>query len=88
MTIDNTKGTKCNRVELNIAQVHGAIEPPEPGIAAIIVDGTPILVVHYINIEAGVGRPTKVTLQFEAEVSGKIGNVNVAEEIDRLRNED
>lgn len=85
--MDNTLGTKTNRVELNIAQVHGGIEPPEPNVAAVLVDGTAINMLHYINIEAGIGRPTKITLQFECEVSGKLGGKSVEEMIRESRGE-
>lgn len=79
---DETKGVKTNRVILNIPQCEG-VEPPEPGIAAIIIDGQPIHAYRYIQINAGVGQITTVTMTFEAEVGGNIGGVDVADRIRR-----
>lgn len=80
---DNTKGRKTNRVMLNIAQCPG-VEPPEPGIAPVVIDGQPIHAVRYIRIEAGSEQMTVVTLQFEAEVAGVIAGAPVE---DILRNQ-
>jgi hypothetical protein len=75
--MDNTLGTKSNRVAVNIAHVHGAMEPPEPGIAAVLIDGTPIHTPRYIQITAQISAPTIVTLSFEAEVAGEIAGKDV-----------
>lgn len=85
--MDNTKGTKTNRVKLNLAQVHGALEPPEPGVASVFVDDIPLHAVHYLQLTAGIGRPTLITLQFECDVVGKLGGKNIEEMIRETRGE-
>ena len=77
--MDNTGGTKTNLLSLNLAHVHMGMDPPEAGIASVMIDGVPIHAVHYIKIEAQAGTITKCVLQFECEVSGKIGGQAVAE---------
>jgi hypothetical protein len=73
---DYTKGTKTNKVMLNIAQ-HPGVEPPEPGVASIIIDDVPIHAVHNIIIQAGSDMITRCSLVFECEVGGQIGGANV-----------
>lgn len=85
MPVDNTHGSKTNRVTLNLAQVHGAIEPPEPGIAGVFIDGIPIHMPSYIKIEAGVGIPTKILIQFECEVAGRLGGENIEQMVQRMK---
>ena len=75
--MDNTHGTKSNNVQLNIAHVHGGMEPPEPGVASVFIDGVPLHCVHSIQIFAAIGTTTKVSVVFEAEVSGKIGGKDI-----------
>ena len=71
--MDNTLGTKSNRVQLNIPHVLGAMDAPEPGIACVFVDGIPIHAPHFVSIQAQIGQVTKVCITFEAEISGTIG---------------
>lgn len=86
--MDNTGGTKTNRVALNLSQVHGGLEPPEPGVAGVFIDGVPIHMFHYLSLEAGIGRPTKLVIQFECEVTGKLGGQVVEDMIREARGED
>ena len=79
---DETKGLKTNRVMLNLGQ-HGSLEPPEPGIAAVIIDGVPIHAVQRIVISAGASEMTLCQIIFECEVSGQIAGTSVQ---DILRN--
>ena len=77
--MDETKGLKSNNLQLNIAHVHGGMEPPEPGVASVFIDGTPLHAVHSIQIFAAIGTTTKCSIVFECEVSGKIGGKSVEE---------
>jgi len=79
--MDYTKGTKSNKVTLNIAHVHNALEPPEPGVSSVMIDGVSIHAIDYIKIEAATGVPTKCVIQFECEVAGKIDGKGVADYI-------
>lgn len=84
---DETLGTKTNRVGLNISQVMGTtLEPPEPGCAAVTVDGNPIHAVRSVQLLASVGQPTLIILQFECEATGVIGKEDVGDLLDRARN--
>lgn len=71
--MDNTKGAKSNRVQLNIPHVLGAMDAPEPEIACVFIDGVPIHAPHFIHITAAIGEITRISLTFEAEVSGTLG---------------
>jgi hypothetical protein len=82
---DNTKGTKTNRVTLNIGQVAGTA-PPEPGIAPVVIDGTPIHAVRHLQIDAGIDRVTTCIISFECEVSGFVDNVNIKDVLKRKAN--
>lgn len=62
--------TTCNRIVLNIPQVLGGMDNPEPDLAAVIIDGIGLKAVNYIQIQAQAGALTQVTVRFEAEVSG------------------
>lgn len=75
--MDNTHGAKSNRVQLNVPHVLGGMEPPEPGIAVLFIDGIPIHMPHSIQIMAAIGMTTKVSIVFEAEVAGTIGGKDI-----------
>jgi hypothetical protein len=85
--MDETHGTKTNRVRLNIAQVHGAMDAPEPGIAAVFIDGQPIHAMRYIQITAQFGAPTLISMQFECEVTGNLGGRSVEDLIREAKGE-
>lgn len=82
---DETKGTKTNTVMLNIAQAPG-LEPPEPGIAPVIIDGNPIHAVRFIQIQAGSDQITLCSIQFECEVTGKIAGKAVEDMLEEIKN--
>lgn len=73
---DETKGTRTNRIGINLPH-HPGIEPPEPGVAMVTIDGQPIHAVHSIVIQAGSDMLTRVSIVFECEVSGVIHGQSV-----------
>jgi hypothetical protein len=81
---DETKGMKTNRVVLNLAH-HGSLEPPEPGVAAVMIDGIPIHAVEGIQITAGATVITRCSIVFECEVSGVIAGKDVEQMIRESR---
>jgi len=83
---DNTLGLKTNRVLLNIAQ-HPGVDPPEPGVAPVLIDGQPLHAVKFIRVTAGNDRLTQIELIFECEVGGVIGGVDIAQRIKESRGE-
>lgn len=66
-----------NRVVLNIG-MNGA-ESPEPGIAAVMIDGVPIHNLTAISVNAGVGQYTHVALSFHCEVDGFVAGNDVGD---------
>ena len=83
--MDNTLGTKSNKVQLNIPHVLGGMDAPEPGIACVFIDGQPIHAPHYVQIVAALGQITKISLVFEAEVAGTLGGKPVDEIMREMR---
>lgn len=69
-----------NRVMLNLPAFSSA-EPPEPGVAPVIIDGTPIHGVQSVSVVASVGEFTRVGIVFEAEVGGLIAGKSVEDMI-------
>lgn len=62
-----------NRVELNIPATVSSL-PPIPGKPVVTIDGTPLDHIQALRVfaDAKGNKPTLVTIEFYAEVTGKV----------------
>jgi hypothetical protein len=62
-------------------------DAPDPNMAPVLIDGVPIQSMTLIQVVAGAGIQTQVSITFHAEVTGNIGGKSIADMI-KERQED